>query len=312
MKARLSFFVPAGKTDFRAWIPFQITIKSAHLVPIWTGDRLIEKFKGTLSSQTCKSHFCIRVKCSMHGRLRDTFEVGDKSLGSINVTSNVVTGSQVPFSAAPPCSPKVPSHSETGFMTQLIHWFLLTEYPDVWHGAATNIAFPYWILFCAYLLIMVIELPNLGSNFPNLPPLQPIPIVQYLSISQERKERLKGIPEFLRTSHQTRQRAIVGPNSAFINGVAFPIAVPHRANCTAYTHQNKDHLSCIILWELDTSMLHKIHTTKGHNFPGEHSDYAGTVRCERSEPTLQQDASHHSRWVLHCRSHHPSFSLVIH
>lgn len=37
-----------------------------------------------------------------------------------------------------------------------------------------------------------------------------------------------------------------------------------------------------------------------------------TLRCESSEPTLQQDASHHSRWVLHCRSHHASFSLVIH
>lgn len=158
---------------------------------------------------------------------------------------------------------------------------------------------------------MVIELPNLGSNFPNLPPLQPIPIVQYLSISQERKERLKGIPEFLRTSHQTRQRAIVGPNSAFIPGVAFPVAVPHRAKGTAYTHQNKDHLSCINLQELDISMLQETHTPKGHNFPGEHSGYAAKVRCERLEPTLQQDASHHSRWVLHCRSHHPSFSLGI-
>lgn len=186
-----------------------------------------------------------------------------------------------------------PSHAETGIMTQLINSFLLTEYPDVWHGVATSTAF----LFCAYLLIMVIELPNLGSNFPNLPPLQPIPIVQYLSISQERKERLKGIAEFLRTSHKTRQRATVGPNSAFITGVAFPVAAPHRANSTAYTHQNKDHLSCINFQELDISMLHKIHITKGHNFPGEHSDYAGNVRCERSEPTLQQDASHHSRWV---------------
>lgn len=50
---------------------------------------------------------------------------------------------------------------------------------------------------------MVIELPNLGSNFPNLPPLQPIPIVQYLSMSQERKERLKGFPN--PPEHPTRQ-----------------------------------------------------------------------------------------------------------
>lgn len=166
------------------------------------------------------------------------------------------------FLCSTPMQSQGPSHSETGVMTQLIRWFLLTEYPDVWHGAATNTAFPYWILFCAYLLIMVIELPNLGSNFPNLPPLQPIPIVQYLSISQERKERLKGIPEFLRTSHQTRQRATAGPNSAFITGVAFPVAVPHRANSAAYTHQNKDHFSCINLQELDISMLHKIQQQK--------------------------------------------------
>lgn len=145
----------------------------------------------------------------------------------------------MPFSAAPPCSPKCLSfraHDSTD-----IRFYLsmpLTEYAHNEHGTATNTAFPYWILFCAYLLIMVIELPNLGSNFPNLPPLQPIPIVQYLSISQERKERLKGIPEFLRSSHQTRQRAAVGPNSAFVTGVVFPKAVPHRANSIAYAHQN--------------------------------------------------------------------------
>lgn len=68
MKARLSFFVPAGRTDFRAWIPFQITIKSAHLVPIWTGDRLIEKFKGTLSSQTVNHTF---VQESNAARMED-------------------------------------------------------------------------------------------------------------------------------------------------------------------------------------------------------------------------------------------------
>jgi len=134
---------------------------------------------------------------------------------------------------------------------------------------------------------MVIELPNLGSNFPNLPPLQPIPIVQYLSISQERKERLKGIPEFLRTPHQTRQRATAGPNSAFIMGEAYPVAAPHRASSTAYRHHNKHRLSCINLRELDISMLQKIHTTKGYSFPGEHSDSAAKVRCERPEPTLQ-------------------------
>lgn len=110
------------------------------------------------------------------------------------------------------------------------------------------------------------------------------------------------------SEHQTRHRSIIWTNSAFISGIAFPVAAPHRANSIAYTHQSKDHLSCINLQELDISMLYKIHTTKGHNFPGEHSDYAGNVRCERSEPTLQQDASHHSRWVLHCRN----FSLVIH
>lgn len=142
--------------------------------------------------------------------------------------------------------------------------------PDVWHGAATNTALPSWIPFCAYLLIMVIELPNLWSNFPNLPPLQPIPIVQHLSILQERKERLKGIPEFLRPSPQRRQRAIIGPNSAFITGVAPPVTVPHRADSTAYTHQSRDHFSCIHLREPDTGLLHKIHTIKGHSFPGEH------------------------------------------
>lgn len=106
MKARLSSFVPAGKTGFRAWIPHQITIKSAHLVPICTGDRLIKKFKGRLSSQTCKSHFCIRVKCSMHGRLRDTYEVGDKSFGSFSMTSSMASGLEVPFSAALPWVPR--------------------------------------------------------------------------------------------------------------------------------------------------------------------------------------------------------------
>lgn len=152
----------------------------------------------------------------------------------------MVPGSPVPLSAAPPCRPRA-------FSSRNRHHdsFLLTEYADVWHGAATNTAFPHGILFCAYLLIMVIELPNLGSNFPNLPPLQPIPIVQHLSISQERKERLKGIPEFLRTSQQTRQRAIPGPDSAFISGPAFPVAAPRRASSAAYAPQNKHHLSCI-------------------------------------------------------------------
>lgn len=220
----------------------------------------------------------------------------------------------MPFCAAPHAVPSAFSFTNRHHNSTDIHFYLsrlLTEYPDNWHGTATNTAFPYRILFCAYLLIMVIELPNLGSNFPNLPPLQPIPIVQYLSISQERKERLKGIPEFLRTSHQTRQRAAVGPNSAFIPGVAFPVAVPHRANSTAYTHQNKDHLCCKNLQELDISMLHKIHKTKRSPLPRRTLNYTANIRCERSEPTLQQDASHHSRWVLHCRSHHPSFSLAI-
>lgn len=171
----------------------------------------------------------------------------------------------------------------------------LTEYADNEHGTATNTAFPYWILFCAYLLIMVIELPNLGSNFPNLPPLQPIPIVQYLSISQERKERLKGIPEFLRSSHQTRQRVTIGPNSAFVTGVAFPTADPHRANSIAYAHQEHDHSRCKNLWELDISMLHEIHKTKRSPHPRRTVNYTANMRCERPEPTLQQDTSHPSR-----------------
>lgn len=220
-------------------------------------------FKGTLSSQTCKSHFCTRVKCSAHGRLKDTSEGGDNSLGSISVTLTISHQAHRCLSLQHPHAvPSVFSFTNRHHNSTGIHFYLsrlLTEHPDNWRETATNSAFPYRILFCAYLLIMVIELPNLGSNFPNLPPLQPIPIVQYLSISQERKERLKGIPEFLRTSHQTRQRAIVGPNSAFIPGVAFPVAVPHRANSTAYTHQNKDHLCCKNLQELDISMLHKIH-----------------------------------------------------
>jgi hypothetical protein len=38
--------------------------------------------------------------------------------------------------------------------------------------------FPYEI----HLLIVVIQLPDLGSDFPYLPPLQAIPIIQDLSV----------------------------------------------------------------------------------------------------------------------------------
>lgn len=133
---------------------------------------------------------------------------------------------------------------------------------------------------------MVIELPNLGSNFPNLPPLQPIPIVQYLSMSQERKERLKGFPSF--PEHPTRQ-----DKEPLQGQIQLSLLVQH---CQQHTTHKKGRLSCINLPEPDISVLHKIHTTKGHHFPGEHSDYAARGRCEGSEPTLQQETSHHSRF----------------
>lgn len=46
------------------------------------------------------------------------------------------------------------------------------------------------------------------------------------------KRKIKRIPKFPRTSHQTRQRAIAGRNSAFITGVVLPAVAPHRANST--------------------------------------------------------------------------------
>lgn len=141
---------------------------------------------------------------------------------------------------------------------------------------------------------MVIELPNLGSNFPNLPPLQPIPIVQYLSMSQERKERLKGFPNF--PEHPTRQDKEPSQGQIQLSLLVQHCQQQPLTEPTAHTPHNKGHLSCINLQEPDISVLHKIHTTKGHNFPGERSDYAARGRCEGSEPTQQQETSHHSRF----------------
>lgn len=134
---------------------------------------------------------------------------------------------------------------------------------------------------------MVIELPNLGGNFSNLPPLQPIPIVQHLSMSQERKERLKGFPNF--PEHPTRQ------DKEPLQDQIQPSLLAQHCQQQPLTPHKKGHLSCINLPAPGLSVLHKIHTTKGHNFPGEHAVCAARGRCEGSEPTLQQETSHHSR-----------------
>lgn len=107
----------SGKADVRAWIPFQITIKAAHLAPTRTGDGFTEQFKGTLSSQTCKSHFCTTFQCSSHGR---HFGGRSEVFGRYQCDQQCGTRLTGAFSCSTPCSPQGP-HSETGIVTQPNH-----------------------------------------------------------------------------------------------------------------------------------------------------------------------------------------------
>lgn len=165
-------------------------------------DGVTAQFKGTLSSQTCKSHFGTTVQSSREGIL----EAGG-SPWAVAVWAAVW----------PPCSPQGPQPS---------HWFLLTEHPDICHAAATSPALPLNPLVClltnngnraaqSWRQFLQSATSSTHTDCPTL-----------VYVARE-KRKIKRIPKFPRTSHQTRQRAIAGPNPAFITSTALPAAAPH-------------------------------------------------------------------------------------
>lgn len=103
---------------------------------------------------------------------------------------------------------------------------LLTEHPDICHAAATNPALPLNPLLCL--------LTNNGNRaaqswrqFPQFATSSSHTDCPTLVYVAREKRKIKRIPKFPRTSHQTRQRAIAGPNPAFIPSTALPAAAPH-------------------------------------------------------------------------------------
>lgn len=70
-----------------------------------TGDGVTEQLKGTLSSQTRKSHFCTIFQCSTRGR---HFGGRNEVLGQYQCDQQCGTGLSGAFPCSTPCSPQGP------------------------------------------------------------------------------------------------------------------------------------------------------------------------------------------------------------